>query len=434
MADEPAKEPGKSKGWLKAIIGTIFGLLSGAFVMYLTPLVDKIVKPPVPVANFEQERQGLIVTFVNRSTGGTEGWWDYGDGSALEPYSKQTSVVHEYKQPGIYTAKLTLRNYFGDQNERTVSIQLDAAVNNEPSITQFSAMSMSPDAGTDAYAPATFHLATKVTNADLCVYDFGDDQPMKVVTDLASAPDQMVTYITPGKYTIKVLAVKGKKTVEKRQVVTVKPTPRGMASAVVTVAYQATWVDNKTDIVTVTETFLPTTQGNVQAIDRTILPRQGYSITGAKLRPYNQSVAQNLRLEPGPKNASYRLTGQLVRTGRWLGGKNPPPSLVVQVELTQEKRTQKKLPPFTIQTSLTAPGNAVVTLPPLKPGWVDPTPEVTMQLKDDSRVLWPGPGLPQGAGVQLEGRPPCKLTAAVTGKEIRIDLVEVKPIPSPMAN
>src|SRR5438045_1217889 len=77
---------GKSGGWFKAILTSIFGLFSGACLMYLSPLVDKVIKPSKPVANFAYQAQGLKVTFQNRSTGGQEGWWDFGDGSALEPF------------------------------------------------------------------------------------------------------------------------------------------------------------------------------------------------------------------------------------------------------------------------------------------------------------------------------------------------------------
>src|SRR5262249_46458971 len=84
MADQ-APSQSKLKGWLKTFLGTLGGLLSGAVVMYVTPLVDKAVKPAKPIANFkfEADRQSLQVRFENLSTGG-QGWWDFGDGSPLE--------------------------------------------------------------------------------------------------------------------------------------------------------------------------------------------------------------------------------------------------------------------------------------------------------------------------------------------------------------
>src|SRR5207245_1349595 len=98
----------KLKGWLKTFLGTLGGLLSGAIVMYVTPLVDKAVKPAKPVANFkfEVDRQSLQVRFENLSTGG-QGWWDFGDGSPLEQVLPDNHLVyHTYAQAGEYTAKM----------------------------------------------------------------------------------------------------------------------------------------------------------------------------------------------------------------------------------------------------------------------------------------------------------------------------------------
>src|SRR5262245_35844903 len=104
-----ASEPVKKAGRVKTILGTTAGLLSGAFMMYLSPLLDKVVKPAKPVANFAVEHEGLTVTFHNRSAGNGDGWWDFGDGSPLEPVSsKQDVITHTYRAPGAYTAKLTL--------------------------------------------------------------------------------------------------------------------------------------------------------------------------------------------------------------------------------------------------------------------------------------------------------------------------------------
>ena len=69
-----AKE--KVKGWIKMAIGTVGGLLSGAVVMYVTPLVDKVVRPSKPVANFSFEKDGLKIRFQNLSSGG-QGWWEF---------------------------------------------------------------------------------------------------------------------------------------------------------------------------------------------------------------------------------------------------------------------------------------------------------------------------------------------------------------------
>src|SRR5205085_2166355 len=66
--DMAEQESGNKKtGWFKAFVGTVAGLCSGAAVMYITPLVDKAIKPAKPVANFKVERDGLNVRIQNLS-------------------------------------------------------------------------------------------------------------------------------------------------------------------------------------------------------------------------------------------------------------------------------------------------------------------------------------------------------------------------------
>src|SRR2546427_118954 len=102
----PELHSGGSKvaGWLKALATTMLGLCSGAVLMYVSPPTARFASPPRPVANSPPEPQGLTVHFHNRSTGGSEGWWDFGDGSALEPYAAgQDDLTHTYARAGVYT-------------------------------------------------------------------------------------------------------------------------------------------------------------------------------------------------------------------------------------------------------------------------------------------------------------------------------------------
>jgi len=98
MADSTEKKeeaPKKLGGMFKAMLGTIAGLMSGAFMMYLSPLLDKVVKPSKPVANFAVDLKGLTVMFHNRSSTRSDGWWDFGDGAPLEPVTAEhDSVTH----------------------------------------------------------------------------------------------------------------------------------------------------------------------------------------------------------------------------------------------------------------------------------------------------------------------------------------------------
>src|SRR5579871_2432740 len=117
------KEPAPKRGWLKTIAGTVGGLLSGAAVMYLTAAFNQVVKPAKPVANFKYEFTGVTVRFQNLSGSG-QGWWDFGDGSALEPVANRDAVTHTYARPGDYTVKLSLQNILGEESERSVTVHL----------------------------------------------------------------------------------------------------------------------------------------------------------------------------------------------------------------------------------------------------------------------------------------------------------------------
>src|SRR5215207_9547689 len=113
MADEkkPEAKPGVVRGWLKAVLGGAIGLGSGVLGVYATAIVDKVAKPAKPVANFAVAADGLTVTCQNHASG-ESGWWDFGDGTPLEPFdAAQPSVAHTYAKPGTYAVILTVRNF-----------------------------------------------------------------------------------------------------------------------------------------------------------------------------------------------------------------------------------------------------------------------------------------------------------------------------------
>src|SRR3982751_5533447 len=109
-------ETGKGKGFVKAVFGAAAGLVSGAALMYLTPLINSVVKPPTPLANFETRQDGMNVTFHNLTTGAASlsGWWDFGDGSPLVPMVADQDVSHSYTKAGSYTAKLSVHNLINE--------------------------------------------------------------------------------------------------------------------------------------------------------------------------------------------------------------------------------------------------------------------------------------------------------------------------------
>ena len=214
MADE---KPTKSN-WLKALGTSVFGLVSGAVLMYTTSFVNYFVKPK-PLANFAYQAQGLEVTFSNRSTNANQGWWDFGDGSTLEPFSSdRETITHKYPRPGVYTAKLSLTNLFGDQNDRSVPVTLDDSQHGpSPAIEKFTVTSLKPD----LTAPVTLRVESAVKNASLSIWSAGDVRPLEIMQDPAANQDRLVTFTEPGTYSIRLVAVNGKEAVEKTEKITV---------------------------------------------------------------------------------------------------------------------------------------------------------------------------------------------------------------------
>ncbi len=131
--------------------------------MYLTPLVNKVIQPAKPVANFEAKPDGFTVRFQNLSNV-AQGTWDFGDGTPLQPVGSQNEfITHKFPAQGDYTVKLSVHNILNEENDRTVVVKLGdaAAASTKPTIIELKAIPMS--AGN--MAPATFRLASQVENA-----------------------------------------------------------------------------------------------------------------------------------------------------------------------------------------------------------------------------------------------------------------------------
>ena len=108
---------------MKAGIVGVFALSSGIAGTYATQVVNTVIKPGKPVANFSVAAEGLTVSCQNQATG-ESGWWDFGDGTSLVPFSADETVTHTYTKPGSYTVKLTVRNFLRDENERSVPVEV----------------------------------------------------------------------------------------------------------------------------------------------------------------------------------------------------------------------------------------------------------------------------------------------------------------------
>ncbi len=427
-----AGDSGKG-GWFKALLGTLAGLLSGAVLTYLTPIFDKVVKPPRPVANFSTEADGLTVTFQDRSSGGAEGWWDFGDGSPLEPVVPDGGpVTHTYANPGTYTAKMLLRNRLGDENERAVPVPLETARGEPPSIPELDVTPVSPG----SYAPATFRVSTKVKNAQLVVWDLGDDRPLEISPGTMASQERLVTFDRPGGYMIQLAAVHGMQSSAKSDIAQVNVPPPGMLTAILSVTDQATRVETLTTPWALSERFPPQSKEDVYKVSTRAAARQGYAITDVRLTagkalsmqgktelaidPTAAGLrgARNLRLQLTPNRGEVKLTGELVRVG-----KNAPPNLALRMDLIQEKRSPVTRPAVPVTATLAVPGVALLALPPVPGDWAETKRQFRLELRDGDRILWQEKGMPRGVPLTFRNRR-YTVNAVQTGEQVRLDVTE----------
>ena len=432
MSDKPLGEAvrGKLSTWLKTLIGTIAGLLGGAFMMYVSPLLDRVVKPSRPVANFAIDHEGRTVTLINHSSGGSEGWWDFGDGSPLEPLVfKQLSISHTYPAPGNYVAKLTLRNLLGEESERTVNVQLDRPQSDPPSITALDAAPVS--AG--SYAPATFRVTSKAKNAKLCIWDYSDDRNLEISAESPNDQDRFVVFKKAGGYMVKLAAVNGEQAVEKSAIVYVDEPPPGTIAAILNVSDQGTRVEKDEGPVTATATLPPRYSDNVYRFDRQINARPGFVITAARLEPISQQGARALEVKVAADGQSAHLTGELIQSTGLFHHSDPPPNLAARVILSQERRLPDTRPAIPVTGTVAVPGSALLALPPLPANWVDSQRQLRLELRDGDRVVLQESQLPRGGTVTLpRGR--FTVTATPLGNQVRVEISEEKPGLLPAAN
>ena len=382
MAEEEKakpKEETKKVGWIKGIVGGLMGLLSGATFMYITPLLDSVVKPPKPLANFAVETDGLTATFHNRFAG--EGWWDFGDGSPLEPAEpQQASIAHSYAKPGTYTVKLIVRNFIGDENERTVPLQVTVDESNSPTprITSLQAVATGPRS-----APATFRVLAETVNVERCVWDLGDNKPLAVVADGATKQERLVTFVTPGEHVVQVLAISGEHAVRQAVKVQVDPPLPGTLVAHVYLADHASRVHKRqtTESIPISP---PKQARGTMPIDRKLDAHSGYVITEAKLGTTDPAF-RNLKVTLATDHRSLQLTGELVITRQLQQAPNPP---VVPIILSQEKQINSQSAPIELATAVTPGSSALLPLPPLPNGAAPGQRQIMLEIIDGATPIW----------------------------------------------
>jgi gliding motility-associated-like protein len=151
---------------------------------------EVVIEVPLPVANFEGEKQGcspLTVEFINTSEFGVYYTWQFGDGMT----SNATNPIHTYFVPGTYTVTLTVIGPGGDED---IMIQ-ESFVEVYPQAIAF--FTANP---TNVVVPSQpvyfFNLSV---NADQYYWEFGDGNTSSVESPLHQ-------YLDPGVYGVTLIA------------------------------------------------------------------------------------------------------------------------------------------------------------------------------------------------------------------------------------
>jgi PKD repeat protein len=408
---KPAGVTGTVGGWIKAAITSVIGLLSGAFIMYLTPVVSNAIKPAKPIANFAAQASGLTVQFNNRSTGGVQGWWDYGDGSALEPFDpKLESTKHAYPRPGSYNVKLLLSNLIGEESDRTTPVVIDADARPTPEIALFQLIALDPRER--APAPATYRLVSQVKNASFSILSVGDARPMEVL-DEAGGQERYITYNEAGTFTVRFAAVNGKQLVEQTKTISVGPGNSSDPMAKLQVTYEAIRVETLPHEWHISCGWEGDPKLEVSPFRKERFAGPGCTIASAELvnNGDKNSPVRNVKLEIAPDKAKIILTGELRPTDLPISKSVLPPHWVAQVKGVVESRS----PTQTINRgdvmmaiSLNTPMK--IPMQPLGPGWQIVRKQVSLQIWDGTRKVWEGSSAVSNTKVTLNNQS-CFLTA-----------------------
>ena len=425
MASESA--PSAIKGWIKGVVGSMFGLVGGAVLTYLTPLVENVVKPGKPVANFAYQAQGLNVTFNNRSTGAAQGWWDFGDGSALEAFDPaQDTLAHAYARPGNYTVKLSLANVLGDEAERSVAVAVDPGTAPQPAIAALQVDSLTPG----ATAPALFRVQASVKDATQCIWSLDDGRPVEI-TDAAATQDKFITLKDPGTYTVRLVAVNGKQQVQAEKTVTVGYyADAGLPQATLKVTYQAQEVDRQAVQRAVPVEWKAGPKDAVspfsvtRMLDNTL---KDYQIIAVDVTNKTDPRVKNVAIRVTPDRKNYVVTGQLVRPPSWGLHKVPlGAAWLAEVKLGLERRSAAKvLPQEPITVSMKDVGTTAIPIPPLPANCQVQQKQLSLELKDGNRVVYSGPTPPAGTQVMLKNRP-VRLTAREANGQLVLDVADAR--------
>ncbi len=319
----------------------MLGLGSGVVGVYATAVVDRVVKPAKPVANFAVTTDGLTITCQNHASG-ESGWWDFGDGTPLEPFMPDAPVTHAYAKPGSYSVKLTVRNFLAEENERSVPVEVTTGGSTPASAPQIGSFAVQPVSPV-SFAPATFRLSADVINASSCVWDLGDG---RVEVTSGGKIDRLVTFEKPGDFAISLVAHNGKQAAKQGAAVKVEAPREGTTLAVLKV----TDTGSKTDRLVTTESIaIPVPKDKPTQFRKSISARPGFTLADAALVNASLNGVKNLKVQVSSDRRSANVTGEwsgdAKSTNKAAGGSD----VLVRVKLTHE-RTISQQPAVTMVT------------------------------------------------------------------------------------
>ena len=422
-------------GWIKAGLTSVVGLLSGAILMYLTPLVNNAIKPAKPVANFASQVDGLNVKFNNRSTGASQGWWDFGDGSALEPFDPKAEMVpHKYDKPGSYSVKLTLQNLIGDESDRTVPVNLDdspTTASAAPAIGDFQLTALTPG----ERAPAAYQLKSKVKAGTKCILSYGDDRPLEIV-DASGSVERLLYFPEMGAYTVRLAAFDGKQLIEQKQTVYVSPNDSADPVAKLVMNCQAVRVERSEHLFHIHCGWQPDIKDSVCPFRKERPADFGCTIVSAELvsTADKNGVVRNPSVTIAPDKSKLILSGDLVKPTGVFVSKTAPPHWLAQVKVVMERRSAPQpYNPGEVMVTVKPGSTTMIPMQPLDPGLVIVQQDVSLELWDGSRKAWQGSSAVTAAPVTLSNKP-CFVTAALQkdGFLLKIDMPSPGPAPISM--
>ena len=351
---------GHAKGMFKAGGAAVFGLLTGGAMMYGRAAFEKVSKVQ-PLANFSvAEKDGLKVTFHNQAAGDT-GYWDFGDGSSLEPFALDAPVAHTYPKPGSYTAKLTVRNFLMEEKDRSVSVEVEGSAAAAPGLLPVLDLQVTPVGR--SVVPATYHLTGKVENVDRAYLDLGD----KMEVAESGPIDKYIVIDRPTRHPtpIQLIGHSGKQVVKQSVVVEVKEDKVGGISAVVRTVDAGTRVEKATW----QETVPVSAAKGAKGFEKLAGGRPGFTLTGVQVGTPPKGV-KGLAAAVAPDKRGVKLTGE------WADGAG---EALVPLTVTGERAVPVRFPQMTA-VPFDAAG-AVVPLPPRPRDVTGLTRTVTVELR-----------------------------------------------------